>query len=463
MHRLLVEHRLLGLPRTAPPTIAWSSFVSLALLAVAIGALFSRITARRSATSPATLMGSKRQTSGRSQLQLRQALVVVEVAGALALVMVAALMMRSGARLASIDPGFRTENVVTFGVVFPAAGYGEPALRLQFVERALAKLRELPGVRAAASAGYAPMGAMRATRRFAPEDRPMAAPGSEALALDMPVGPGYFEVMGIPVVHGRPITERDFATAPPVLVVSETFAREVFGAQNPLGKRIGFYASRPGSPPPPSREIVGVVGDVRQDAVGTRPMAQMYSPYAQTAWGFTSFFVQVEGDTAATAAAVQRAVSSVDPMRPVRDVKTTADIVRASTARPRAMTWLLLALAVVALTLAAVGLYGVSATAASARAREFAIRAAVGANPSALVRLVLRQSLLASVIGVSLGAVASIGASRGVEAFLFETQPQDPVVFASTVVLLLTIALTASYLPARRALRTNPAEVLRAE
>ena len=465
LHRVLVEQRLLALPRTMAPTIAWPAFALLIALAIAIGVGLARISVRRQVVgqSASALLTGARLTGSRGQLRFRRGLVMVEVAGALALVIVAGLMMRSAARLAAVDPGFRQENVITFGVVLPSASYHEPPVRVQFVDRVLEQLRRLPGVQAAASAGYAPMGQMRATRRFAPADRPSAPPGSESLALDTPVGAGYFELMSIPLVDGRTFDPRDTATSTPVLIVSETFAREQFPGERAVGKVIGFYASRPGAAPPPAREIVGVVRDVRQDGMSRRPIAQMYSPYPQAAWGFTSFFVRVTGDPAAVASLLQRAVSAVDPMRPVRDVKTTTEIVQGSLARQRAMTWMLGSLAAIALLLATIGLYGVSATAATARSRELAIRAAVGAQPRVLLRLVLAQGLFTAVLGVAAGAGTGALVSRGLGALLYDTPPRDPTTFAATALLLLAIAALASYLPARRALRANPAEVLRAE
>jgi putative ABC transport system permease protein len=465
VHRVLVESRLLSLPRTAAPTVGWEAFAVLGVVVMLIGTAFARITARRSAadSSASALLSSGRQTGVRSQLRLRQSLVVIEVAGALVLVVVAGLMIRSAARLANVDPGFRTDSVLTFGVVLPGAEYREAASRLQFVNRVVEKLRELPAVRAAAAAGYAPMGQMRNTRRYAPEDRPRPQPGAEPLAVDLPVSSQYFEVMGIRLLEGRVFDNRDHATATPVLIVSETFARDVFPGERAVGKRIGYFSSRPGGVPPPPREIVGVVSDVRQDGVSRRPMSQMYAPYAQSAWGFASFFVRVDGNPDLVAPSLQRVVSSVDPMRPVRDVKPTGDIVRASTARERAMTAMLIALAVIALLLATIGLYGVSATAAAARSRELAIRAAVGAHPVALVRLVLFQGLATGAAGVALGAAASLAATRGLGALLYETPPRDPATFAATSMLLLGIAAIATYIPARRALATNPAEVLRTE
>ena len=465
LHRMLVEQRLLALPRTTSESIAWPTFGVLVGLVLVIGVSLSRLSVRRPVilANASALLSSTRQTGTRAQLRLRQLLVVVEVAGALALVVVAGLMIRSAVRLAAVDPGFRTEHVITFGLVLPSSEYRDAAQRVQFVDRVTEQLRRLPGVQAVAAAGYAPMGQMRATRRFAPADRPLPPPGSETVALDMPAGAGYFEVMGIPLIAGRTFDARDTATSRPVLVVSETFAREQFPGQRAVGKMIGFYSARPGAQPPPAREIVGVVRDVRQDGVSRSPIAQMYTPYAQNAWGFTTFFLRVDGDVTAVTPLLQRAVSGVDPMRPVRDVKTTSEIVRGSVARQRAMTGMLIALAAIALVLATIGRYGVSATAASARSRELAIRAAVGAEPSTLLRLILGQGLMTGVVGVVVGALAGMLATRGLGALLYETAPRDPMTFAGTALLLLGISSLATYVPARRAIRANPAEVLRAE
>jgi hypothetical protein len=281
--------------------------------------------------------------------------------------------------------------------------------------------------------------------------------------MHMPVRSPNFEVMGVRLLEGRTFDERDSASSRPVLVVSETFAREQFAGERAVGKMIRFFTSRPGAEPPPSREIVGVVRDVRQDGMPTRPIAQMYSPYPQTPWGFVSFFVEVSGHPATVLPLLQGAVSAVDPSRPVRDVKLTADIVGESLARQRAMTWMLSALACIALLLAAIGLYGVSATAASARAREIAIRAAIGAQPGSLLRLMLRQGLIATVLGVTIGASIGLLTTNGLGALLYETGPRDPLTFVVTATVLVAVAALATYLPARRALRANPAEVLRAE
>jgi putative ABC transport system permease protein len=379
------------------------------------------------------------------------------------LLVTAGLMLESARRLASVDPGFRTEHVLTFGVVLPGEAYMEPKSRLSFANRVVGGLKGLPGVTNATVGAYAPMGDMRGTRRFARADQPPPATGQEPVALDLPVGADYFSVMGIEVKEGRAFTERDGPDAPPVMMVSETFARTNFPGESAIGRQIRFFSSRPGGTPPPTREIVGVVRDVRQDAVGQAPIPQMYSPYAQNTWSFVSFFALVNGDPGALTASVQRVVSAVDPERPARDVLTTEAIVRGSTERHRAITFMLLALAGLAILLAMVGLYGIVATAAASRAREMAIRAAIGARPPELLRLILGQALLAATAGIAIGLVASLAATRGLESLLYEVQAKDPRILGATSAILLLVCGLAGYLPARRAMVENPAQILRSE
>ncbi|HYE88715.1 MAG TPA: ABC transporter permease, partial [Vicinamibacterales bacterium] len=400
LHRAIVERRVLNLPRTAT-AFGWEAVAVLFAIVGLIGIGLAWIAIRRGAAASAStsLLGSARQTAGRGLLRLRQGLVIAEVAATLILLVTAGLMAESARKLSSVDPGFRTEQVLTFGVVLPGHAYMEPQSRLAFATRVTDGLKQLPGVRSAAHGGYAPMGDMRATRRFARENRPLPETGQEPVALDLPVGADYFSVMGIELKQGRTFTEADTRESTPVMIISETFARTYFPGEDPIGQPIRFYSSRPGGTPPPTRQVVGVVRDVRQDGVRATPTPQMYSPYAQNSWAFLSFFVLTEGDPNALAASVQRVVTAVDPDRPARDVLTTQAIVRGSTERHRAITWMLLALAGLAIVLATVGLYGIVATAAAARSREIAIRAAIGARPGELLRLVLSQALTATAAG----------------------------------------------------------------
>ena len=464
LHRTIVEKRLLSLPRTATG-FGWEPVAALGILVVLIGVALAWIAIRRSSTSSAssTLLGSVRQTGGRGLVRLRQGLVIAEVAATLILLVTAGLMLESARRLAAVDPGFRTENVLTFGVVLPGQTYMEPKNRLSFATRVVDGLKALPGVSNATIGGYAPMGDMRGTRRFARADQPPPASGQEPVALDLPVGADYFSVMGIDVKEGRAFTERDGPDAPPVMIVSDAFATANFPGESAIGRKIRFFSSRPGGTPPPTREIVGVVSDVRQDGMSVKPIPHMYAPYAQNAWGFLTFFILTDGDPTQVSASVQRVVTAVDPERPARDVLTTQAIVRGSTERTRAISWMLLTLAGLAILLAMVGLYGIVATAGAARSREIAIRAAIGAQPGSLLRLVLGQALIASAIGVAIGVGGSLAVTQGLGSLLYEVPAKDPLILLGTSGLLLLVSAVAGYLPARRAMVENPAQVLRTD
>jgi len=464
LHRAIIEQRLLSLPRTATG-FGWEPVAALVALVLMIGAVLARVATRRTSTVSAssTLLGSVRQTGSRGVMQLRYGLVIAEVAATLMLLVTAGLMLESARRLALVDPGFRTEDVLTFGVVLPGHAYMEPSARLSFANRVIDGLKALPGVRNATVGAYAPMGDMRGTRRFARADQPPPATGQEPVALDLPVGADYFSVMGIEVREGRAFTERDGPDAPPVMMVSETFARANFPGESAIGRQIRFFSSRPGGTPPPTREIVGVVRDVRQDGVGQAPIPQMYSPYTQNTWSFVSFFLLVDGDPSTLATSVQRVVTAVDPERPARDVLTLQAIVRGSTERHRAITFMLLSLAGLAILLAMVGLYGLVATAAASRAREMAIRAAMGARPPELLRLVLGQALIAAAAGIAIGLVTSLAATKGLESLLYEVPAKDPRILGATSAILLLVSGLAGYLPARRAMIENPAQILRSQ
>jgi putative ABC transport system permease protein len=464
LHRAIVSKRLLSLPTTAT-TLGWESLAVLSVLTAFIGVGLAILAVRRGTTaaSSAVLTGSIRQTAARALVRFRQGLVVTEVAATLTLLVTAGLMTASAKRLLSVDPGFRTDHVLTFGVVLPGNTYREAKARLSFATRVVDGLKALPGVRNATVGGYAPMGDMRATRRFARANRALPATGQEPVAVDLPIGSNYFDVMGIELKEGRAFTDQDGPDSKPVMIVSEAFARANFPNERAIGQQIRFYSSRPGGTPPPTREIVGIVADVRQDGIRDQPLPQMYSPYSQNTWSFASFFVLVDGDPSSVAASVQRVVTSVDPERPARDVLTTQAIVRASTERHRSITWMLLALAALAILLATVGLYGIVATAAASRAREMAIRAAIGARPRALKQLVIGQALMAAAIGVLIGIGASLIVTRGLSSLLYEVPARDPLTFASVATVMMLTCWVASYLPARRAVATNPADALRAE
>ena len=458
--------QLLGVSKLVPgaqiarATIDNAAMLFLLGLTTFIAVVLGWIVSRHATHAAAITANQRSQSATRELVRLRQALVSVEVGAAVVLLLAAGLLLQSAARLIAIDPGFRTDNIITFQITFPMSAYMEAAPRVRFIESLVAELKRLPGVQAATSAAYAPMGSMRATRRFAIDGQPSPKPGSEPLAIDLPAGPDYASIMGLRVVDGRWIEERDRPDSPPVVVISESFARQHLPGQRAVGKRLRYFTSRPG-PQPPMPEIVGVVSDVRQFGVAEAEAPQMYIPHSQRPWMFASYFVRTAGDPRSVMSSLPAAVRAVDRERPVERLHTLDELVRSNTADRRALSGLIALAAAIALLISAIGVYGVTAATTAARRRELAIRAAIGANRHRLMRLVVRQAMTAALVGVGVGIAGGVAASSLLESVLFEIQPRDPLTYAAVGAGLLAVCWVATYLPARRALTVNPAIALK--
>jgi putative ABC transport system permease protein len=458
--QLLRLTRLVPLHQIERAVIGPESLTFLVALMTLTAASLGWMVSRR-ATKSAVMTGTMRtQSSTRASVRLRQILVSVEVGAAVVILLAATLLLQSAARLMSVDPGFRTENVVTFQVGLPMSRYMAVPDRVRFIDGVVEKLAQLPGVSAAASGAYSPMTSMRATRRFAVDGKPLPAPGTEPLAIDLPAGPGYASLMGLRILDGRWISDSDRTDAPPVVVISESFAKQHFAGERAVGRRLRYYGGRPNAPPPPMPEIVGVVSDVRQFGVAEREAPQMYVPHAQRAWTFASFFVRTAADPRAVISSLPAAVHALDPERPLERIQTLEERVSQSTADRRALSALLVLAAVIAVLISAIGVYGVTAATTNARRRELAIRAAIGADRRDLVGLVVRQGLLAAAMGIAAGLAGGLAASSVLEAVLYEVAPRDPATAGTVAVALLAVCAIACYLPARRAISINPATAL---
>ena len=458
--RLLTLTRLVPAHQLERATLGVASLLFLIGLMTLTAVSLGWIVSRRATRSVAMSHGLRTQTASRETVTLRQGLVSIEVGAAVVLLLAAGLLLQSAARLVNVDPGFRSANVITFQVGLPMSRYLEPAARVRFIEAVVERLSHVPGVSGAASGAFAPMTSMRATRRFAIDGQPLPAPGTEPLAIDLPAGPTYASVMGLRLLDGRWINESDRPESPPVVVISESFAKQYFPAGRAVGHRLRYFGGRPNGPPAPTPEIVGVVSDVRQFAMAEREAAQMYVPHTQRAWTFTSFFVRTTDDPRAVMGSLPAAIHAIDPERPLENVQTLQDLVTHSTADRRALSALLIIAAIVALLISTIGVYGVTAATTNARRRELAIRAAIGADRGGLITLVVRQGLLASSIGILAGIAGGAAASSILESALYDVQARDPLTFAVVGLALLGVCAIATYLPARSAVRTNPAVVL---
>ena len=458
--RLLGVSGLVPEQQIARAALDRTTMLFLSTLTITVAVMLGWLVSRRATRAAAVTVTPRSQSASRELVKVRQALVSIEVGAAAVLLLAAGLLLQSAARLIAIDPGFRTDNIITFQVTFPMSAYMEPESRVRFIESLVEQLKRLPGVQSAASAAYSPMGSMRATRRFAIDGQPLPKPGTEPLAIDLPAGPDYASIMGLRVVEGRWIDPRDRPDSAPVVVISESFAKQHLAGQRAVGTRLRFFTSRPGAPPP-MHEIVGVVSDVRQFGMTESEAPQMYIPHTQRPWAFASYFVRTAGDPRAIMPSLPAAVQAVDRDRPLERLRTLDDLVRSNTADRRALGVLIALAAAIALLMSGIGVYGVTAATTAARRRELAIRAAIGADRRRLMSFVVRQAMTAAVVGVSVGIAGGLAASSVLESVLFEVQPRDPLTYAAVGTGLLAVCGLATYLPARRALTISPAVALK--
>ena len=399
-------------------------------------------------------------TSGQStrSSRLRGALVVTEVALALMLLVGAGLLMKSFLRLQGIDPGFQRENVLTLVMRLPGGKYPENPQKVAFYREAGERLRVLPGVRDFGMVNYLPLyGGLGARTGFTIDGQP-APPDGEGPGVDVRVtDAGYFRAMGIPLLRGRGFTESEIAEARRVVVISETMARLHFPGENPIGKRIRVEMFLD----PPPTEIIGVVGDVRYESLVDEAYPTVYMPIPELTYPFMTLVLRTGDDPLQLAPAVRRALREIDPDQPVSDVRTLDEVMSETVARPRFNTLLLGLFAGLATLLAAVGIFGVMSYAVTLRTREIGLRMALGAQPGEVLRLILKQGLLLTTIGIAIGLAGALALTRVMSGLLFGVGSTDPATYAAIVLVLALVSLLACYLPARRAMRVDPLIALR--
>ena len=408
-----------------------------------------------------SLGGSGRALTG-SQGRFRNGLVVAEIALALVLLSGAGLMLKSFAHMRAVDPGFHPDHVLTMTVDLPDSTYRTTPQITEFHQHTLQKLSHLPGVVSAGAVNWLPLGQALVSGDFQMEDGRHLPPDYMA---DKPVvSPGYFRTIGIRLLSGRDFTDRDNASVPGVVIISRSVARQLWPGVDPVGKRISME-DHPG--PGDWLTIIGVVDDVRQQGLTQKPDPAIYQPYTQVSQtGFLThmtFAVRTVSNPVNTAPAMRGVLREVDQNQPAESIATMQDMIAVTTTEPRFQSRLLAVFALLALLLAAVGIYGVLAYSVSEKTREIGIRVALGAGTSDVVGAVIRQSLWLAAAGVALGMAGALAATRVLAKFLFEVQPTDPATFVSIALLLTGVALLASWIPARRASRVDPMVALRFE
>jgi putative ABC transport system permease protein len=386
-------------------------------------------------------------------------LVVVEVALSLVLLAGAGLLMRSLVKLQSSDLGFRTEDVLTVGVDLPSTRYTLPQAGGVFRE-ALARLAVLPGVLDVGGANCLPVPFACVGTSFWRVDRPKPADGQLTSGQVRPITPGFFRALGIPQVAGRDFSDSDTVDSTPVAVVSQELVRQQFPDGDPVGRRLRVNIGHANGRDDVEWTIVGVVGNIKSSLDG--PVRQtIFIPTTQRPGVGLRFFVRTRQDPASVGAAVTAVFHALEPEAPV-EIRPLDDVVGATIARPRAISVLVAVFALVALALAAIGVYGVMAYSVRERTQEIGVRMALGATTMSVFRLVIGQALRLVLIGVLAGLVAAAALTRTLERLLYQVEPLDPWTFSATAVILLVVAAIASYVPARRGMQMAPVDALRA-
>jgi putative ABC transport system permease protein len=443
-------------------------------LATAAAVVFGGVPALLSsrASGADALRAGVRATAARRQQRTRAALVISEVAIALTLLVTAALMIRSFARLQNVDPGFAPSGLLSLHVTLSRADYTAPPRMAGFFERALETLAALPGAEGAAAVEYLPFSGVDGSSGFYIEGRPAPARADEQQTHFRSASAEYFSLMRIPLAAGRAFTSADDENGVRVAIINEAMARRFWPAENPIGHRIALdlEAMRffPDRPPvldiaAGMREIVGIVRDVRHASLRSTADPEMYIPYLQRPVSAMTLLVRNDGDPSELAAAARQAIRTVDPNQPVAHIETVSNLVSASVAQPRANYLLLSAFAVVAVALAVIGVYGLLAFNVVQRTPELGIRLALGGSPADIRRLIVTQGARLVGAGIACGIPVALATASAARTLLFGVEPTDLVSFASSVVALSAAAMVACYLPARRATGVDPNTALRTE
>jgi putative ABC transport system permease protein len=361
----------------------------------------------------------------------------------------ASLLLHSFWRMQQVDLGYQGSGLIAMEMRLLHPKFRQPGRMAGFQRAMIERVRALPGVEAASMTSAVPLRGVDFMNNFESPD------GGRGFGHMRPIDPEYFSLMHIPVLAGRAFTPADNENSPRVAILSAAFARQMFGTDSPLGRRVDLGRA--------FAEVVGVVGDVRHADVTKPPLAAIYFPRPQQPSELICLVVRPRPGAGDVAAEVRRAVAAIDPEQPVENVSTLDRILRESTAEERFYTATTAGFALVAVILALAGLAGVVARTVSERVREMAIRLSLGADPNQLIRLAVRQGLTPALAGLAVGLAGAWGTSQLLERFLFEVRPADLPTYATAASLLLAAALLACYIPARRAVRFEPISILRQE
>ena len=469
--RVLVSMAPPSIPRLGDITIdgrilAFTAAVS--LLTALVCGLLPALELSRPAAADALKEGGRSSSPGRRQRRMFGALVALQVAVAVVLLVGGALLFRSFSRLMAVDPGFRGDRTLTVTMSLPVAGYPTGADVRAFYTRLMERLVAIPGVGAAGASTDLPLG-VRDRRAFTIEnERDTTRELPHSAANESAIGQ-YFDALGIPLRRGRLLTPQDDSRAEPVVLVNEALARRFWSQDDPVGQRIAWgNAAQHGR----WMRVIGVVGDVKQGPLDSETLPEIYTPWLQIddrmlgdnvmgIFRSLRLVIKTELEPSAMARTIQQEVRAFDPALPLTAVQTMADVVRTSAATPRFNTLLVGAFALLALLLAGIGIAGVLATSVSRRTQELGVRLALGARPRTLLAMILREGIALAAAGLVVGWPVAWMLSRVMGSLLFEVHPRDPLAFTLAAALMTIVAVAASGIPAWRATRVEPIAALR--
>jgi len=452
------------IPRAVEVAIDWRVLGFTAGVSVLTGLIFGLVPAFHSSKSElvdSLKEGGRGTGEGARRNPVRSMLVVTELAIAVVLLVCAALLIQSLWRLQRVPSGLQPQNVMTFGLALPEIKYNY-AKQSQFYIDLKRRLETAPGVKSASAIYPLPLSDERFSISFQIEGRPV--PEKDEPSGDFfTTGTDYFRTMGIPILKGRDFDHNDRHASTPVIIITETFARQYFSNEDPIGKRIHPGVSSIEGDESTMREIVGVVGDVRNRGLSTDPRPAFYVPQTQIPFSQMVVVVKTENEPRSVISGATKDVASMDADLPLFGVKTMEEYMSASVAAPRFNTTLLSIFAGVALVLTIVGLYGVMSYSVAQRTNEIGIRLALGAQGRDVLMMIVKQGSKLILIGLAIGLLSAFALTRLVESLLFGVKAKDPLTFAVVAMLLAIVALLACYVPAWRATKVDPMEALRCE
>jgi putative ABC transport system permease protein len=406
----------------------------------------------RSEKAVGVLNASRGSSMGARARRATSTLVVAEVALAIVLLVGAGLILRSFASLLAVDPGFRTQNVMTISLQLPGNRYRDLGARDAFYRRAFAELKAVPGVQEVGVAAVTPLTGNNWTAPFERPERPVPAGERPPEVGWQLASNGYFKALQIPLVAGRLFDERDAATGPPVVIISEAIQKRFFPNESAVGKQ-----AKQGDQ---QFEIVGVVGNIRRAGLRDEPRADLYFPFERNKPGQTTLFVRMASDPEKALPSLTSAIARIEPNAFVSDAQTLSHVASESERVTRVVLWLLGVFAVTSLALAAIGIYGVMSYAVRQRTREIGTRIALGATRRNILWLVLQQGAVIAAVGTVVGLATGLATTRFLSSIMYGVSSTDPVTLTVAVVLLVITIMLACYVPARRAASVDPAKTL---